>query len=83
MRTNRATTADFAFSSADTKLSRFNGRFFSGIPFPDGFYFAFPAFCETLIAHYRMEEGTHIIGQVIASGPMSGIDYGTAEDDGR
>jgi hypothetical protein len=36
-----------------------------------------------LIAHYRTEEGTHIVRQMIASGPMSGIDYGTAEDDGR
>jgi hypothetical protein len=83
MRTNRATTTDFALSSADTKLSRLDRSFSSGIPFPDGVCFAFPAFCKTLIAHYRMEEGTHIIGQVIASGPMSGIDYGTAEDDGR
>ena len=45
--TNLATVADFAFSSADTKLSRFNGRFFSGAPLPDGLYFAFRPLCET------------------------------------
>ncbi len=61
--TNRATPADFAFSSADTKLGGFNGRSFGGIPLPGGLNFAFPAlnFCETLIAHYRTEERTHIV----------------------
>jgi hypothetical protein len=48
MRTNRTTTTDFALSSADTKLSRFDSSFSSGIPFPDGVCFAFPALSKTL-----------------------------------
>jgi hypothetical protein len=48
LRTNRVTTADFAFCSADTKLGRFDQSFFSGVPLPSGVYFAIPAFCETL-----------------------------------
>ena len=40
--------ADFAFSSADTKLGRFDNSFFSAVPFPGGLYFAFRSFCETL-----------------------------------
>jgi hypothetical protein len=41
IRTNRAMMADFAFSSADTKLGRFDNSFFSAVPFPGGLYFAF------------------------------------------
>ena len=52
--------ADFAFSFADTKLGRFDRSFVSGVPLPGGLYFAFRPFCETLIAHYRTQEGTHI-----------------------
>jgi hypothetical protein len=40
--------ADFAFSSADTKLGRFDRSFFSAVPLPGGLGFAFRPFCETL-----------------------------------
>jgi len=71
MRTNRTTTTDFALSSADTKLRRFDSSFSSGIPFPDGVCFAFLALCETLIAQNHLAEGTLISG---VSGPRHSTD---------
>jgi hypothetical protein len=80
IRTNRVTTADFAFSSAATKLGLFGRSFFSRIPLPDGFYFAFPVLCETLIAQNRMGmERSFLIYRAHVTAPICIV----AEHDGR
>jgi hypothetical protein len=63
IRTNRVTTADFAFSSADTKLGGFDRSFFSEVLLPGGIYFAFSGFCETLISSNHMRGGSAHFGQ--------------------
>jgi hypothetical protein len=61
--------ADFAFSSTDTKLGRFDNSFFSAVPFPGGLYFAFRSFCETLYLITARSGEPAFLDRAVTSGP--------------
>jgi hypothetical protein len=63
--------ADFAFSSADTKLGRFDNSFFSAVPFPGGLYFAFRSFCETLYLITARSGESAFLDRAVTSGLAS------------
>jgi len=65
IRTNRATTL-ISLSVCRYETEPFQRSFCNGVPLPDGVCFAFPVFCETLIAQNPMGAGMLIFG---LSGP--------------